>query len=200
MKKKILCIGLGNVGENFSTTRHNYGAMFVRWMQKNSTIFENSEWIESKNYSIATTKPIDSEKEYLISFVIGKTYMNESGILLRSITNYSYFDYQIIFYDDLQKNFGEFQMRMNVDRGARGHNGLRSIIEHAKKLEKFSSQLTIPLFFALGIGRPEENGYGSVPIDKYVLQSFSKSELERIPNLFLTFFSELEKNILQILK
>jgi PTH1 family peptidyl-tRNA hydrolase len=148
-------VGLGNPGEKYTNTRHNFGFRVVDSLsrefgiefkgQQKSLIAE----FQYKGKRILLCKPL--------------TYMNLSGVavsqLLRgreiSLSNL------IVIHDDLDLPLGRIRIKKGGSSG--GHRGVQSIIDH------LSSQEFIRV--RLGIGRPIDLS----PTD-YVLEEFSPDE------------------------
>jgi PTH1 family peptidyl-tRNA hydrolase len=106
--------------------------------------------------------------DYLI--IKPTTFMNLSGEAVRAVTDYYKISVEdiLIVYDDLSLELGKIRFRPNGSDG--GHNGIKSIIQHMGT--KNISRLKI------GIG-PQPN----LPSEVFVLQNFSKEELENLKNV-----------------
>lgn len=91
--------------------------------------------------------------------------MNLSGEAVRAVMDYYKIDVKdiLIVYDDLSLDLGKLRFRANGSDG--GHNGIKSIIKHVGTQD--IARLKI------GIG-PQP----SIPSEVFVLQNFSKEELE----------------------
>ncbi|CRX37149.1 / pth / Peptidyl-tRNA hydrolase /:18319 Forward [Candidatus Hepatoplasma crinochetorum] len=168
-----LIVGLGNPGTNYNNTRHNLGFMIVDYfLKKHNLILDKFKF--SGYYTI-----VNSEKE---KYVIAKphTYMNLSGEFIAKISSYFKIDVKdiLIISDDKDQNIGEFKLKNSGSAG--GHNGLKSII-----LNLNSSDFNR---FKIGIG-PFRKEYNLV---NYVLNSFSKAELEILKNNFYLYFNIIE--------
>jgi PTH1 family peptidyl-tRNA hydrolase len=169
-KKDFIIVGLGNPGEQYSSTRHNVGFFVVdelarRW---NSTVSLN-KW-NAQYVSLL----IEKEKVHLVKPL---TFMNLSG---RAVVNFFRFykvipENLLVVHDDIDMTPG--RVKLVKGGGAGGHNGIKSIIE----------TLGIKDFYRLkiGIGRPG-NGivHPEFPVDKYVLGNFTKEELEHLQSRY----------------
>ena len=95
------------------------------------------------------------------------TYMNLSGEAVIAVMNFYKIEIKDIFviYDDISLDLGRVRFRNSGSDG--GHNGVKSIIKHlgTKDFDRLK----------IGIG-PQPN----IPSEAYVLQNFSKEELEKI--------------------
>ncbi|MBQ7126590.1 aminoacyl-tRNA hydrolase [bacterium] len=159
-----LIVGLGNIGEKYVFTRHNIGFMLADSLAYNNkfTFRENSKlkcFIASFSY--------DLENYILIK---PTTYMNLSGEAVRAVIDYYKISINdiLVIYDDLSIPLGKMRFRQNGSHG--GHNGIKSIIQHLGTQE--FSRLKI------GIG-PQPN----LPAEVFVLQNFSKEELENLKDI-----------------
>ena len=154
----FLIIGLGNVGSEYFSTRHNVGFMMVDHIANR----HKAQWnFKAKfNAQISSIKDLDSQ------FLLCKpaTYMNLSGIAVQSIASfYKVPGTQIIvIHDDIDLALGRVVSKFSG--GAGGHNGLKSIDKHIG-----------PNYhrIRIGIGRPE-NVQQSVA--DYVLSKFTPAE------------------------
>lgn len=116
-----LIVGLGNIGKEFSRTRHNVGFMVVDALaEKLGKKFNKSgcdaDFLETN---------IGGEKVILAK---PRTYMNESGKSVKSFVkkfNISLFDVLVIC-DDIDLPQGKIRLRQSGSAGT--HNGLKSII------------------------------------------------------------------------
>jgi PTH1 family peptidyl-tRNA hydrolase len=90
--------------------------------------------------------------------------MNESGSAVRAAVDYYRVDISriLVVHDDIDLAFG--RLRLQVDGGSGGHNGIRSI-EKALGTPEFSR-------LKLGVGRPP----GSMDPSDFVLRPFTKAE------------------------
>ena len=115
-----LIVGLGNPGDNYSLTKHNFGFWVVDQLVKQRSLkykAGNGEYILAKNNQYLFVKPI--------------TFVNNSGIAIKQITNYYRtinIDNIIVVYDDIDIRLGN--MRFKTEGSDGGHNGIKSIIYH----------------------------------------------------------------------
>ncbi|MBQ6820876.1 MAG: aminoacyl-tRNA hydrolase [Bacteroidales bacterium] len=114
-----LVAGLGNIGDEYASTRHNMGFMVLdAWAQASNTVFTVGRYGSTAEVSFKGRK-----------FVLLKpsTYMNLSG----KAVNYYLQTLKIprenlmVVVDDLALPFGTIRMRKRGSAG--GHNGLKSI-------------------------------------------------------------------------
>jgi len=113
-----LIVGLGNYGEEYQKTRHNYGFMVIDEFAKRN----NFPDFKSDLFSLLSLKN---------NTIIAKpqTYMNNSGKAVKAISDYYKIspDNIIVVHDDVDINLGE--IKEDQSRGSAGHNGIKSIIE-----------------------------------------------------------------------
>lgn len=152
-------IGLGNPGQRYYKTRHNIGFRVV------DELTGNIDW--QKNDLMEYTQiRYEDQSVYLIK---PQTFMNSSGKVIPFLTKKGIKPEEIlVVHDELEKPFGNLSVRLGGS--AKGHNGLRSIIEHIG-----------PNFWRLrfGIGRPEHKE----AVGEYVLQPFTVQEEELLITL-----------------
>ena len=159
----MIFIGLGNPGIKYKETRHNVGFKIIDILKKKYKIIE----IYKKKF-FNGWKILIGSKEIII--LKPKTYMNESGIAVKSAIEFFNQNIENLFviHDDMDIELGK--IKIVKDKGPAGHKGIISIIENIGSNEFFRIRI--------GIGRPPEE---TSPID-YVLSPFLLSELELIRN------------------
>lgn len=146
-------IGLGNPGPKFSYTRHNIGFMVLDELAQQ---FSGS-W-RSVNSNLEVCEVVINEQKILL--LKPQTFMNSSGLVISYLTKKGLKPENIlVVHDELEIAFGRVTMRQGGS--ARGHNGLRSIIEACG-----------PDFWRMrtGIGRPLDG----TSVADFVLQNFSE--------------------------
>ena len=158
-----LIAGLGNIGDKYTFTRHNAGFMLVDSIALN----ENLNFRENSRLKCLMTNLRTPQEDYLL--IKPTTFMNLSGEAVRAVIDYYKIDISdvLIVYDDLSLEIGKIRFRPNGSDG--GHNGIKSVIQHLGT--KNVARLKI------GIG-PQPN----LPSEVFVLQNFSKEELETLKN------------------
>lgn len=153
-----LIVGLGNIGEMYTRTRHNLGWMSVEAYARTHAA-ERFSRKAALHAEIATLH--DGETVIL---ALPTTYMNASGRAVRLLVDFYHLlpETVLIVQDELDLPLGA--LRFSLGGGAGGHNGIRSI------QELFPEALFPRL--RLGIGRPTT----PQPVEKYVLERFSADE------------------------
>jgi len=161
----LMIVGLGNPGTKYDRTRHNIGFMAVDHLaEKAGAVFKESKWDAEFVKTVLWAKPLLLTKP--------TSYMNLSGRPVRMIASY----YQIpperivVVHDDLDLEVG--RVKIVCGRGAGGHNGIKSIIEHLGTREFVRIRV--------GIGRPQ----GQMPPASFVLSKFGEVELIEISRVF----------------
>lgn len=154
-----LIVGLGNPGKEYNNTRHNIGFMAL------DNYITGIEWKEN---SYAYYINIKNDKTNTL-FIKPKTYMNLSGNAVNYFVNYYKINVAdiLVIQDDLDLELGKIKIKYNSSSG--GHNGIKSIIENLHTQEF--------LRLKIGISKPNSN------IINYVLDKFSKSELDLLNNI-----------------
>lgn len=115
-------IGLGNPGEQYLSTRHNAGFIFV---EKLAAKLSCPPWTFVDRFKAhATSAFYNREKIILLK---PWTYMNLSGITAERAVDYYKLDEKdfVVAYDDIDLPLGTFRLRAGGSAGT--HNGARSI-------------------------------------------------------------------------
>lgn len=184
--KKFLLFGLGNPGNDFSHTRHNLGADTVqKWIDsmcaQGAAV---SDWKTHEKFHARVCSVVFDDCE--VTVVSPLVFMNESGKTLHAYLRYHPLEREqvLVVYDDLELSLGD--IKFQASGSAHGHNGMRSVHE-------YMGDTNVPQL-RIGIGRPSAKATGgaavqAMPIDKYVLSTFTPDE-KRI-------LEEKEKNILE---
>ena len=114
-----ILVGLGNPGKKYANTKHNFGFWVIESYLKNKDIklkLGKGDYVFTKFEDTLLVKPT--------------TFMNHSGVSVKSIVNYFNIDIQdvIIVYDDIDLPLGSIRFKIGGSSG--GHRGLDSIIYH----------------------------------------------------------------------
>lgn len=172
-----LIIGLGNKGEEYNNTRHNFGFMFIDYLEKKHNFKCNKK---NKNSLVGEIK-LNNEK---IVFVKPQTYMNLSSQSVIEILKWykESVNNIIVIYDDIDIPFGTIRYKENGSGGS--HNGMKDIINNLKTNDIFRIRL--------GIGDLKKE---KEDISNFVLSKFSKDELLKVENIFI----QAEEKLLEFL-
>ncbi len=154
-------VGLGNPGEKYSNTRHNYGFRAV-----DTFAYEkNLSW---KNWNDMASITLYRKNGDNILIAKPMTFMNNSGFPVVSLIKY----YKIqpseilLLHDDYSIPAGEYRFRANGSSG--GHNGVNSVI----------TQTGTNAFARMKLGMGPLPPHAKI-ID-FVLTNFNKDDTEKI--------------------
>jgi PTH1 family peptidyl-tRNA hydrolase len=161
---KYLIVGLGNIGEEYSKTRHNVGFQLIDYLIKNSVL-----QFKVERYALVTQLKY---KGRILVLCKPTTYMNLSG----KAVNYWLqkenipIENMLIVLDDIALPFGTIRIKKKGSDA--GHNGLNDIIETLGHNE-FNR-------LRFGIGNDFSKG-GQVD---FVLGEWDDLELKQLPERF----------------
>ena len=149
----LLVVGLGNPGREYARHRHNAGWMVVDELARRY----GASWKGKFSGQLAEVR-LDGHRVALLK---PETYMNESG---RSVAAAARFyklepDAILVVHDEGDFDLGRLQARKGG--GLAGHNGLRSIAQHLKRLR-------------IGVGRPDRGD--PRPLADYLLSDFTPDD------------------------
>lgn len=158
----ILIVGLGNPGKDYAQTRHNAGFLAVDKLA--DALQEHWKLDKLAQAEMIETNYFDEK----IILAKPQTFMNLSGKSVASLSHRFQVPLENIWVvsDDVALPLGTIRVRR--DGSAGGHNGLKSIIESLGG-EQFAR-------YRIGVNPPPDN----IPLEKYVLQKFSKDELNTL--------------------
>ncbi len=177
MKYDFLLVGLGNIGQQYELTRHNFGFLLV------------DQIIDDYNFSLVAARKFDAEMfsgkiaDKNVVVIKPQTFMNRSGIAVASMVNFYKIPLAsiIVCHDDLDLELGRIKVKVGGGNG--GHNGLKSIDSMVGK--NYSR-------IRLGIGTAERDKFNT---SNYVLGNFSTAQLQLVKNIN-TKISQLLPHIL----
>lgn len=159
-----IIVGLGNPGDQYEDTRHNAGFLSVEVLR---------EWHQFSAFSVRGKVVLSEGKIENVPVFLVKplTYMNASGEGVGPLVRFYKVPLErvIVIHDDLELPCGV--VRMKRDGGSGGHNGIRSLDAH---IGKDYWRIRI------GIDRP----VAKFLVSSYVLQSFSKDQMNKIKAVF----------------
>lgn len=164
-----LFVGLGNIGEEYSLTRHNIGFCF------NELILQNLKLSFEKNTKLHGFVKKLPELDQVI-LLNPSTYMNESGIAVQATANYFKIKPEeiMVIHDDLDLLPGKVKLKLGGGHG--GHNGLKSIIKHLGTNNFWRIRI--------GIGHPGDK----TQVNSYVLKKPSKQDNDLINNTLISCY------------
>ncbi len=191
----ILILGLGNPGKQYEKTWHNTGFMavdFIAGRLRSSFTNNHTSLLDyggqalgfeknKKTNSLVTEINVNNKK-----IIIAKplTYMNNSGKAVRALIDYykinkslsaialATADKLIVIYDEIDLPFGTLRVRSNGSSA--GHKGVQSIID----------SLGTDKFWRVRLGIRNEKTE-LTPVDKFVLQKFSRAEYKELKEKIL---------------
>jgi PTH1 family peptidyl-tRNA hydrolase len=158
-----LITGLGNIGAEYASTRHNMGFMVLdAWSEASNTLFK------TERYGDVAEISFKGRHFYLLK---PSTYMNLSGNAVRYWMQKLKLPLEnlLVISDDINLPFGTLRMRKNGSAG--GHNGLKNIEE----LLGTSDYTRI----RIGVGSDFSRG-GQID---YVLGELTAEEKEAMPEI-----------------
>tara|TARA_B110000014_G_scaffold256749_1_gene240299 strand:+ start:2204 stop:2767 length:564 start_codon:yes stop_codon:yes gene_type:complete len=117
----MIIVGLGNPGTQYTNTKHNVGYWIVdRLANQFSMEFKlgKGEYMHTKDSKVSLMKPL--------------SYMNNSGVALKSYIDYFNLNLEdiLIVYDDVDLPLGQIKFKSQGSSG--GQKGIDSIIYHLK--------------------------------------------------------------------
>ena len=175
-----LIVGLGNPGQQYEKTRHNTGFWLgYALAEKYNTTFKH----ETKFHGLVSTLA------HSCKLLLPTTFMNLSGIAVRSISNFYKIPIASILVIHDEIDFAPGIIRLKKNGGANGHNGVQNIIEHLGDNDFWRLRI--------GIGKPARKE----EVVNYVLHTPSLLEGKNIhaaiaqattiiPELFLGDFAQ----------
>jgi len=169
----FLVAGLGNPGEKYHLTRHNIGFLFLDYLADKLRVnFSATKW-----QADAAKAMFCNEQVLLLK---PQTFMNLSGNAVAGAASFYKIPPEkiIVIHDDLDMPFG--RIKVVVNRGTGGHNGIRSIV----------SLLGSKDFIRIkaGIGRPPIE---EIPVERYVLTKMNGSEIECVKGMMDSVFESV---------
>ena len=118
-------VGLGNPGEKYSNTRHNFGFRAVDKIAEQ----ESLSW---KNWNDMASITFYKRNDNNVLMAKPMTFMNNSGFPVVALLKYYKITPQemLVLYDDYSIPTGEYKFRATGSSG--GHNGVNSIITQTR--------------------------------------------------------------------
>ncbi|OGH80521.1 MAG: aminoacyl-tRNA hydrolase [Candidatus Magasanikbacteria bacterium RIFCSPLOWO2_02_FULL_44_11] len=172
-----LIVGLGNPGKNYRLTRHNAGFIVVDKVQ---AALDLPEFTLDKHSNAEVSKGIVNKKRVLLAKP--QTFMNNSGQAVRALLDFYKLKPKdlVVVHDDKDVAIGNFKVQTN--RGAAGHNGIKSLFEHLGTQD----------FLRLRVGVAPKDKQISDTAD-FVLSRFSKEEQREITDVAVNIITHLQQ-------
>lgn len=156
----VVLAGLGNPGRDYAGHRHNVGFMLLDQIASEHGF---SEFREKSGAALADGR-IGTTRVMLVKPL---QYMNKSGLPLRQVMDFYKCPLEdlTVIHDDIDLAAGK--IRLKIDGGHGGHNGLRDIDRH---LGSAYRRLRI------GVGRSPHATDANKLVDSHVLSDFTAAE------------------------
>lgn len=170
----ILIVGLGNPKRRFILTRHNVGFLFIDHLKK---LGRFGPWKISKLLEVKFSKGKLFQKTVLLAKPL--TFMNSSGRAVLKIARH----YKIpkeniwIVHDDIDIEIGRIKISKGKSSG--GHKGVESVIESLGSKDFVRFRIGIA-----PLSESEKLKIKNEKLEKFVLEKFSKKEIEVLKNVF----------------
>lgn len=185
-----LIVGLGNPGEKYEHTRHNFGFMVVEKFLKDFELAKDTQW--SRNERVKSDIVLiewQPKHGTLERIVLAKpnTYMNNSGMAVSLLVSF----YKIapediwVVYDELDLPVGSMKIRFGG--AAAGHHGVESIMEQlgTDKFWRFRMGIgATHLHEVSDDGKPHALGRTNIKdAQDFVVSTFGHSEQGKVREL-----------------
>ena len=154
--------GLGNVGKEYETTRHNAGFMAIDALAEKCGVRID----RVKFHALVSEANVAGKRVLLMK---PTTYMNNSGVAIGEAAAFYKIPPEnvIVLHDEISFDVGYMRIRRKGSAG--GHNGLKSIIAHL-------SSDAFPRV-KIGVGNKPSPDYD---LADFVLGKFSKEDIEKL--------------------
>lgn len=205
MQNLQILLALGNPGEKYRETRHNFGFRALEQFQQqfNFSAFTLQKKLQAEiSLGSLPLAPKIEKKTKITNFwqiflqpknpapkiilVKPQTFMNLTGQTVQALSHFYHLKPQqfCVISDDLDLAFGKIRFR--AQGGAGGHRGLQSIIQ-ALQTENF-------VRLKLGI---RNEFTAQTPAEIFVLKNFAKTEQAQIPQILEQSTAALQDFLLQ---
>lgn len=165
-----LIIGLGNIGDQYTNTRHNSGFLMLDALASKN----NVKWQQKAKFKANIAEFTDDDQKILLAKPT--TYYNLSGEAARAICDFYKIEINnvLIIHDELALPFGTIRTR--VGGSSAGNNGVKNLIAHIGQD-----------FLRIRIGIANEHS-AQKPAEQFVLDHFTEDEQKRFRALELATF------------
>lgn len=163
----FVIVGLGNPSFRYEGTRHNVGFDVIDMLADKHGIRIK----EKKHKGLCGIGMMEGQKVLLMK---PQTFMNLSGESIEAVLNFYKLEPEsdlLVIYDDVSLSPGKIRIRKKGSAG--GHNGIKSIINHAGTQEF--------LRIKVGVGEKPEGW----DLADYVLGRFSREERKLVEDAFV---------------
>ncbi|TCJ37414.1 aminoacyl-tRNA hydrolase [Parafrankia sp. BMG5.11] len=168
--------GLGNPGPQYAMHRHNVGFMAVDVIAE----MHGFAPVQKKFSGWVQEGRIGSDRILLLK---PATFMNESGRAVAEALRFYKLDVSAltVFHDEL--DLAPFKVKVRTGGGLAGHNGLRSIDQHASQLGGADFRRV-----RIGIGHPGHKDR----VTGHVLGNYAKAEFDDLTDMLAAIGAEAE--------
>lgn len=178
-----LIVGLGNIGDKYTTTRHNCGFILLdNLVQKLEEEGQQIKWKEESKLKSITAKAQIKGKEVLLAKPT--TLMNLSGLAVSQLINFYKIPQEdlVVIYDDIDLPLGSIRIRQEGSGGT--HNGMKSVIQELGHNEFVRIRI--------GIESRGETAPAHQDISSFVLSNFTEHEIPPLRDAVIESIKELE--------
>ena len=167
-----LLVALGNPGKEYEHTRHNVAWIVLRELIRAANLPEPHD-----SAAFSGEVSVGNLHGREVRLLFPTTFMNNSGNAVKKALDCEPLGTLIVIHDEIDLPFGT--IRLVQDRGAGGHNGVKSIIESIGSSD----------FVRIRIGIGKKNIFGIMrrpkgdALSKFVLAEFSKKEKEALKEI-----------------
>ena len=167
----LLLAGLGNPDPKHANNRHNVGFKLIDSLNKNFGLSKQ----KPKFKGLLTNGQVQDQKVIVVKPL---TFMNNSGMCIREITDYHRIKTNniFVFHDDMDIEIGKIKAKIGGSSG--GHNGIKSIDD---SIGPDYNRIRI------GIGHPGDKEL----VDKHVLNDFTEEEKTIIDQVIKKIFKNI---------
>jgi len=171
-------VGLGNPGVEYALTRHNAGVMLVDRLAERLAAASSYGWRRRNNIMVW-------ESPGLVLAKTADIFMNESARIIHDL-RYMKYDLRDVYaaHDDLDIKLGEYKIQYG--KGPKDHGGVNSLIAAFGDKEFWRIRMGVDN----RVGGPESQ---RVMGEEYVLQRFSRDELDALAEALKQAVKELKK-------
>lgn len=184
-----LIIGVGNPDTEYQNTRHNVGFMFLDYLAQK--LKADDFKLEKKLNSLVLKTKLEKTPVILIK---PQTYVNKTGEAAVKLKNFYKVRPEdiIVIQDDLDIPFGNTKLSFNKNSG--GHKGIESIIKALKTKNFYRLRIGLGVK-TLQKARQQSDKKRDEFIRNYVLSKFSKSESEKLKEMFKEIYDKVSINM-----
>ena len=156
-----LIVGLGNPGDKYMRTRHNFGFVVLDELVKKAS----AEFVNESKFEAQIVKTQIGENEVILAKP--QTFMNSSGESVRKLAQFYKIDLSDIWviHDELDLNLGQIRVRRG---GSSTHNGVKSVAEAIGES-----------FYRIRLGIKSDTYTGQAS-ESYILENFTEPELKNV--------------------